>query len=406
MANRVLIFAYHYPPENVIGAARPYRFAKYLERLGYQCHVITAADTSRCPDLKATHVPDPFGVGMRKGIGSAIERSVRRLLFPGAIGTQWAYHAYRAGLAYVRQFAGDRITIVTTFPPLGVNFAGYLLAREAERPWIADFRDPVSNSPVLAGLGRHTRGAYAWLEAKVVRTADATIANTDICRDYLQQRYPDAAHKIHLLWNGIDPGQRITPLPIPDRGFKVFTHAGELYHGRTSVPLLESVHRLVTSRRVCPKSIRFDLIGPVEANCLPSPEFVATAEAAGWLALTPRQVPKADALRAAQTSDGLVVLQPQSTVQLPGKVFDYVQIGRPLLAVLPEGSVVERVLKQAGIPHRCALVTMSPERFDDVVFEYLQLPSEATSASPWFEETFNAVEQARYLASVIEQVQR
>ena len=56
----VLIFAYHFPPEPEIGAARPGRFYKYLKRMGYDCRIITAA---WAPDgtltTRATMLPLP-----------------------------------------------------------------------------------------------------------------------------------------------------------------------------------------------------------------------------------------------------------------------------------------------------------------------------------------------------------
>ena len=43
----VILIAYHFPPGPEIGAVRPYRFYKYLTRMGYRCHVITASAQSR-----------------------------------------------------------------------------------------------------------------------------------------------------------------------------------------------------------------------------------------------------------------------------------------------------------------------------------------------------------------------
>ena len=39
----ILIVAYYFPPGQEIGGARPYRFYKYLKRMGYECQVITAS---------------------------------------------------------------------------------------------------------------------------------------------------------------------------------------------------------------------------------------------------------------------------------------------------------------------------------------------------------------------------
>src|SRR5947209_709957 len=109
----ILLFAYHFPPENVIGAARPYRFYKYLQRQGYKCHVITAAKVSQMPELSAEHVPDPFLESPGAGLGWHVERVVRKLLLPGTLGTQWALHACRAGKRFLRQHPGDRVVILS-----------------------------------------------------------------------------------------------------------------------------------------------------------------------------------------------------------------------------------------------------------------------------------------------------
>ena len=37
------MIAYHFPPAPEIGGMRPFRFRKYLERIGYRCHVVTAS---------------------------------------------------------------------------------------------------------------------------------------------------------------------------------------------------------------------------------------------------------------------------------------------------------------------------------------------------------------------------
>jgi len=39
----VLILACFFPPEGTSGAARPFRFYKYMRRLGYCVHVLTAS---------------------------------------------------------------------------------------------------------------------------------------------------------------------------------------------------------------------------------------------------------------------------------------------------------------------------------------------------------------------------
>lgn len=406
MTPRVLIIAYHYPPENAIGAVRPFRFCKYLRRLGYECHVITAADTDGRPELNATSIPDPSVHAPNRGTGFQIERAVRKFLLPGAMGIHWSDAAYKAGLAYIEKHAVDPVTILSTFPPVGVHVAGYRLARKTGRPWVADFRDPMAHNPINNAMRTHTRKTFAWMEKQVVGCASVVLANTDGSEAVLKRGHPAATDKIHVLWNGFDPEERVVALPLRATTRRLYTHTGELYSGRTVTPLLQSVKRLIDNGRVAPGSIAIELIGPVEPDCLPTPAFLKAAQTAGWLTVTPRQIPKVEAQLAAQTTNGLLIVQPQSAVQVPGKLYDYLQIGRPVLAYLPPESAIERVLSKGGVPYRCLYTGMPPEAMDEGMFEYLNLPSDATPASAWFEDTFNVQRQTAALAALISRIQR
>ncbi len=217
----ILILAYHFPPENAIGAARPFRFYKYLARLGYRCHVITATDVSGCPDLDAETVPDPFVVRPRQGFGWQVERAVRKLLLPGVTGMQWAIHAFRAGALVIRAEQGSSITILSTFPPLGTHLAAYWLARRHNVRWIADYRDPLADNPVDSGVSRLSKALYHRIERTFVGAADIVIANTDAARDKLIANYPARAGHVHLIWNGFDPEQRLAALPRPERPYSM-----------------------------------------------------------------------------------------------------------------------------------------------------------------------------------------
>ena len=115
----VLIFAYHYPPENAIGGARPFRFSKYLSKLGYTCRVFTAADQTGRDDPNTEYIPDPFVAYPRNGLGWQVERAIRKVFLPGALGTRWSHHAFLAARAYVRAHRNVRVTIFSTFPVLG-----------------------------------------------------------------------------------------------------------------------------------------------------------------------------------------------------------------------------------------------------------------------------------------------
>lgn len=401
-AQLVLIFAYHFPPENVIGAARPFRFYKYLCRAGYCCEVITAAAQGPAADPAVIHVPDRFEAAPRQGLSHQLEWGVRRFLLPGSAGTAWSQKAYPVAREILRRHAGRRAAVFSTFPPQGTHLAAWRLARAEAVPWIADFRDPLGGIQ-SDEFSRVQKKLFCWLERRIILAADAVIANTDAMQRRWQEQFPGRAKSIHLIWNGFDPEARLLPKALPERPYQELTHIGELYGGRTVVPILESVSRLRESGRI-PAGLRIRLIGPAEPAALGSPELLERARAAGWLELSQGAIPRAEAWGIMRTSDRLLLIQPQSDLQVPGKLFEYLQIGRPILAFIKPDSPIERVLAGSGVPYRCIYPGSRAPAIDDTIAEFLALPATAVAANQWFEENFNAEAQARTLGAIIERL--
>lgn len=398
----ILIFAYHFPPDNVIGAARPFRFYKYLRRLGHRCHVITAANVSGFPELDAETVPDPFVVSPGSGLGWHIERGVRKLLLPGVVGLRWAFQACRAGERAIGRKRSTRVTIFSTFPPLGAHLAAYALSRRLGIPWIADYRDPLSGEPVDNDSDEVRKALVRTIERTFVGSAAIVIANTDSALDKLIARYPTCGERIHVIWNGFDPEERLSPLPKQDSGIQLVSHIGHLYGGRNIAPILESLGRLIASGRLVSGRIRVELVGTMVESSLPDRTFLEAAEREGWLKLIPEGVPQAEAQEMARRSDGLLLVQPQSAIQVPGKLFEYLQIGRPILAYVPRSSPVERILQRSGVPFECVYSEYRPHEIDVSIERFFALSGVHVPPNSWFEQEFSANSQSRKLSDLIQ----
>lgn len=397
----VLIFAYHYPPENTIGSARPFRFLKYLSRQGYTCRVFTASDQAGRDDSNTEYVADPFVVNSRRSLRWQIERAVRKVCLPGEMGMQWSYRASRAARAYIRAHPSARITIFSTFPPLGSHLAALQLALSEGLPWIADFRDPFPDEFGNKATQRLQNHVYRWLESTTARKANAVIANTDAAMAKWREKFPSLSGKFHVIWNGFDPEERIVPLPVSSGACRVLSHTGDLYAGRNVTPILESIARLIATRRLSAANVRLRLIGSAEAGSLPNEEFLDRARKEGWLELVTERIPHRNALKIAQSSHGLLLLQLRSPVHVPAKIFEYLQIGRPILGFIQQHSPAEQLLAKSGVPYRCVYPVSTPKEIDNTVAEFFDLPSTAVAASPWFEKQFNAENQTRQLDIII-----
>ncbi len=398
----VLIFAYHFPPENVIGALRPFRLYKYLSRLDYQCHVISAADVTQIPGINGQFVADTFEMEPRQGIGWQAERALRKFLLPGVVGSQWAVHAYRAAVRYIREQPRQRVTVFSTFPPVGTHLAAYWLARRHHLPWIADFRDPFADNPVNVQENPLTKNIYRKLEQLIVGSADFVIANTDAAQNKLRRTYPDRADRIKVIWNGFDPEDRLLPLPPISPGRKVCAHVGELYGGRKASPLLHSLRRLIERHELSPSEFQVHFVGPAVEGSLPDQQFMDRAVQEGWVKFNPQRVALTEAHRITQTADSLLLIQHPAGLQVPGKLYEYLQIGRPILAFGPQDTPVERILQKSGVPYQCIYPSYDENELDRLVLQFFRMGSVECRPSAWFENEFNAQHHAEKLSELIQ----
>jgi glycosyltransferase involved in cell wall biosynthesis len=405
----VILIAYHFPPAQEIGGFRPFRFYKCLKRMGYVCHVITASEPEdECP-ADVVYVPDhlrPVWEGSTKqrlSFKAWVELLIRKLMFPGHIGILWSVEVAARCREILRDHPQHRFVLFSTYPPLGVLLAGLIVQLRERIPWIADFRDPISG----VGVGLLPWYARFWnhlLEAFVFRTASAVVANVEGAATVWRNRYPWAQRKLHVICNGFDPDDAPAARELPPRNQKVILHAGALYHGRNPNLLIESLSRLRKKSMSEASSVNILLLGVVDAKAGLDSALYDEAERDGWLEVRPA-VPKGESQRMMEEADGLLLVQPQSNIQVPGKLFEYVCIGRPILALVPQRSAVEQILEKAGVPYVCVYADDEMEAVDRKLLAFLRLPTAPTLYNAWFRNNFNAEYQAEQLAATIGAIQ-
>lgn len=134
-----------------------------------------------------------------------LERFARKTILLGELGLTWSRKAATTCAALVPP--DGRTVIPSTSPPSSSHFAARRVAEKAGIPWISDFRDPmyIGDPGILRVLPR--------IEFRLVRAADAVIANTDRAAEDLRRRYPDASDKLNVIWNGFDLAETIRATP-------------------------------------------------------------------------------------------------------------------------------------------------------------------------------------------------
>ena len=431
----VVILAYYYPPQNEIGAARPGRFARGLRRRGAEVSVVTSADVAGTHEAGAVaagadaagadaatatdgvallHAPPPRAIVQNATSALRDDPTLRlrvralhwaeRVLMPYDDRLGWFPGAYDAAQSALRP---DTV-VLSTHPPVVTHLVALALKQKHGCPWIADFRDPLYGNPFRTS--QRASMLDPQMERIVVENADVVIANTVLAGRQLQARYPASADKIEVIWNGFDPSDRLEPSPAPVRARYVLGHVGTMYGNRTLLPIVLSVARLIDQGRLDPDSFVLRQVGRAEPNCLDLEAPVMQALLAlGCLEVVNRNVPLVEAHAAMRDANGLLLLDMTETnrgVQVPGKTYEYIRTGRPVLALTVPGSSTQDVLAQSGIDHACVDLHAPVEVFDAAVLAFLQAPARMSEPSDAFMQVFSATAQTAHLVRLIERVRR
>jgi glycosyltransferase involved in cell wall biosynthesis len=396
---KVLVIAYIFPPLARAGVHRTVRFARYLPELGWDLTVLTVAEAYYPPNspmdrellrkiphgVKIESTPVFRGVEnlfqlknflrkKKKASPSHKPQSIgaKALAEEGASGhvktanaksrgfiqrgkdlitdltsipdkdVNWLPHAVRRALALHRREKFD--LVYSTAPPFTDHLVAQLIKQRTGLPWVADFRDPWARAPWKAEiLGESVRGkAAAKLERRFVTHADRVILNTDwIHREFTEHYGAHLARKFTVITNGFDPQDFADPVMPGERGNKlVITHTGALYRKRSPEQFFAACERLLAQGKIAPHELELRFVGGI------APELYRTFECSEALRQTIQVIPQVshrEALGYQMQSDVLFILQPGTSVSVPGKIFEYIGMRKRILALTPPGATADVV---------------------------------------------------------------
>ena len=410
MPPRILIVSYYFPPFNGPVTQHALRLLRYLPQFGYEPHVLSSSvfhgENASAPPVAGNVHSVPHGPRGRE-VALALGRAE---MYAQVKARMWDMgYAWAATFGYpaacrmldVGGFEG----IISISPSVSSHWLGYRLKRRYPHlRWVMDFADPLVGNPF--------RHAVPWvqrweerLERRLFAAADAIGANTEPVRELWMERYPEYRDRFHVLPNGFDLGEAVGPLPIPPRDAPLLAHVGAVYGGRLPNALFEALHELATTGRLGPQDLAVEFLGAVDFSRVRRPECLAWLRERGIVRVRDRPVPRAEALRFAGQANLQLLLditEPYNTrLQLPSKIFDYLLIGRPVLAFTTEDSPAERILERSGLVHRVIHNRRPLEQVMDGLMGFLRLPRETRAPSPAVLQQFDARRIAATAAALI-----
>jgi glycosyltransferase involved in cell wall biosynthesis len=354
-ATPLLIVSYWFAPHAAVGARRFSFLAREFTRLGYDVHVITnrtddanaaGADHSLPSCGQVHHCAAPVnlplaGPGITRRAGNAL---LRRLLAPVGWQAPWAGAATRKALEVARALPPG--VVIATSPACAAFIAGARVAQRLGWPLILDYRDPWS----AHDWPRWRRGRIAQLCARLVEEgvltrAAARVLNTPAMRASFERFFPQLDPALNfVIPNGFDPPEddpQRAPTPAPDGALEI-VHAGEIFTGRSLLPVLEAARR-VASRQ--PRPVRIVTHGEVPPA---ERQRIRAARLEGLLEVRPRMPFDQLFSRLRRAHLLLAVVGEHMLYSTPYKVYDYMATGRPILGIAPRGAALFDLLAESG----------------------------------------------------------
>ena len=362
---------YYFPPSGGAGVQRPAKWAKYLRQLGVEPVVLTVRegayphrDEAMVADVAGlevvrTRAPDPFGlygtltgrsrdeavadrsgrVGESAAVAERVSRWIRGNVFVPDARVGWIPFAIARARRMHRAAPFD--AVLTTGPPHSVHLIGRHLQRALGVAWVADFRDPWTEIHYVDALrrGRLASRLDRRLEQSVLDRADALLTVSEPLRAALADR---ARGTVHVVRNGFDPDDVAGSPPLPDTSRFTIAYVGTLYGVPSS--LLDAI---ATCRRAGCDRMHLTVVGAVPPAFARAVEDRELAEA---VRVRP-PVAHDEAVRVMRSASLLVLTIETSwsyaSGVVPGKTYEYLAVGRPVLGLGPEGDAAD-ILRATG----------------------------------------------------------
>lgn len=362
---RLLIVSPRFPPVESPEVHRARTMLNHLRENGWEGSVLTL-------DLPASGGDSRLAQTYPES--TEIRRSRCLPAIPGAGSLGWRSRPFleKKGTAWIQENRFDLIYFTTTvnevfrLGPIWKRKHGIPYVLDYQDPWLTDYYDQ-PDAPEPPG-GRMKYRIHQWLarrsEPRCVRTAAGITA---VSEDYLHQlrsRYPEA--------RGIP--MRTAPFGVAETDWNKSKELGRkpwktekekiwLNLGRLAPSMKKALEAFLESLAIRPPSAgtkilflgtsyqegvvsEVDPVGMAKKIC---PQVDVEA--------VPGRLPLLDALKALQQADRLLFFGSDDPGYMPSRLFQYLQAGKPLLAVLHEKSPAYRFAQQHRMPGLAGFAT-------------------------------------------------
>lgn len=367
---RVLFVTYFWPPSGKASLHWPLGVIKHLPALGWQPLVLTAdkdtfthKDESLLKDIdpavKVIKTPalEPFTIYKRflgkavseplvaseamsrknKNIRHRLSLWIRMNLFVPDARMGWYFGTI---LSAKRKLKVGRLdAVISVGPPHTTHLIGKTLSKRFAAPFIPVLIDPWVDIVYYRGFDRNklVLAVDNFLERSVLRSAAEVVFVTKSMRDHYERKYPRISGKTNVLYWGYNEEDFSTIKVSDETNEVVLVHAGNMFGYQNPVSLWRSIKREVEHG----KNIRIRFIGTVAPEVKNTVEQLGLADRTEYLGFLPYR----HMLQELAKATYLLVCVTEKR-HVPGKLFEYLRIGKPIIAFGDDNEEVKQILAE------------------------------------------------------------
>lgn len=367
---KALIITYYWPPAGGSGVQRWLKFVKYLSDFGIEPVVYTVenpeyalvdetlqSEVPKSVEILKQPIWEPNNIlskfkskqqqssaGFLNPNPSFFERKmqyIRANYFIPDARKFWIKPSVKYLSAYIQN--NDIDVVISTGPPHSTHLIGMALKDKFAVKWIADFRDPWTDIDYFHTLPLTSRSKqkHLVLEQTVLKKADAVI----VVGKTMKENYKKFNKNIHVISNGFDTITEAFKGGL-DQKFTL-THVGLMNADRNPIILWEALSELIESNSEFAADIQVKLIGKVDDEVRRSIREEKLESKMQWIDYLPhKQVMEHQ--RAAQVLLLAVNKVPAAKGIVTGKIFEYLQAERPVLAIAPEDGDLAEIINNSN----------------------------------------------------------
>ncbi len=357
---KVLFIANQFPPMGGSGVQRSVKFVKHLRSFGYEPIVFTreVANMPLKDETLLRDIPDGVRIIRTKALECSELKSIMRI--PGKVLSKlmipdsafaWFKNSRKAALKAIDE--NNIRLIYTTSAPYSDHLLGlYIKKYRPNIKWTADFRDEWTNNPyTLDNPYNPLRTKIEKdMEYSVLTKADMLITNTPVMRKNFIENNSLNGDNFFVIPNGYDEEDfKGLNLSKPKNDKMTFVYTGALYGRRKPDTFFEALKQLKDEGKIDGGKILVELIGNYHKDKLQSQidsyGLKNQINIVGY-------VPHDECIKRQLGADILVLIEGTgrgADAFYTGKIFEYMNTGRPVLAVLPENGAAAQLVRESAI---------------------------------------------------------